>query len=256
MTPLLLFAAVLVSPQQTEYVLEKDISYGAGARCKLDVYAPKGTKNYATVIWFHGGGLTGGQKEVPEALKGQGIAVVAAGYRLSPEVKVTQCIEDAAAAVAWVVKNIPARGADPKKIYISGHSAGAYLASMVTLDKKWLKPHGIDPDSFAALVSFSGQAITHFTARKERGIGEKQPIIDDLAPLYHVRKDAPPILILSGDRNMELTGRYEESAYFWRMLAEVGHPNAKLLEFQGYNHGNMPDAGFPVLLRFIREGKI
>ncbi|HMS55497.1 MAG TPA: alpha/beta hydrolase [Fimbriimonadaceae bacterium] len=253
MTLLLFIAAVSNLSRQAEYVLERDIAYGVGDRCKLDVYVPKAAKNFATVIWFHGGGLTGGQKEIPEALKNQGIAVVGAGYRLSPEVKVTNCIEDAAAATAWTIKNLPSKGADPKKIFIAGHSAGGYLASMVCLDKRWLKAHGVDPNSLAGLVSFSGQSITHFTARAERGIGETQPVIDDLAPLFHVRKDAPPILLLSGDRNLELFGRYEESAYFWRMLKEVGHTDVQIFELQGFNHGNMPQAGFPVLLRYVKE---
>ena len=252
--------ALATGQSKIEYALEKDIAYRQDQgdaeikdRCKLDFYYPKNAKNYATIIWFHGGGLTGGGKEIPEALKKQGVAVVGVGYRLSPKVKVVQCIEDAAAATAWVATHVESKGGDPKKLFISGHSAGGYLASMITLDKKWLKPYGVDPDTFAGLIPFSGQAITHFTARKERGIPELQPIIDDMAPIYFVRKDAPPILLLSGDRNLELYGRYEESAYFWRMLKEVGHPDVQLLEFQGYDHGGMPAPGFPVMLRFVRD---
>lgn len=64
---------------------------------------------------------------------------------------------------------------------------------MVGLDKQWLKAHKIDADEIAGLVPFSGQAITHFTIRTERGIENKRPVIDDLVPLYHVRKDAPPL---------------------------------------------------------------
>jgi acetyl esterase/lipase len=189
---------------------------------------------------------------VPEALRNQGIAVVAPGYRLSPKAKAPAYIEDAAGAVAWTVANIEKFGGSKKKIYLSGHSAGGYLASMVTLDKRWMKPYGIDPDSFAGLVPFSGQSITHYTIRQERGISERQPVVDDLAPQFYVRKDAPPILLLSADRNKELYGRFEESAYFWRMLKEAGHPSVDLLEFQGYDHGGMTAPGFPILLDFIR----
>ena len=205
------------------------------------------------MIWFHGGGLTGGNRSIPSALKGQGIIAVAVDYRLSPKAKAPAYIEDAAAAVAWTFKNIARYGGDTNRIFLSGHSAGGYLASLVTLDRRWLAVHSVDPDRLAGLVPFSGQSITHFAIREERGLARTRPLIDDLAPVYHVRQDAPPILLISGDRNHELLGRYEESAYFWRMLKEVGHPSVELLELQGYDHGQMAEPAFPLLLRFIRQ---
>ena len=225
----------------------------ARERCKLDVYHPVGASAVPTVIWFHGGGLTGGNRSIPSALKGQGITVVAVDYRLSPKAKAPAYIEDAAAAVAWTFKNIARYGGDTNRIFLSGHSAGGYLASLVTLDRRWLAVHSVDPDRLAGLVPFSGQSITHFAIREERGLARTRPLIDDLAPVYHVRQDAPPILLISGDRNHELLGRYEESAYFWRMLKEVGHPSVELLELQGYDHGQMAEPAFPLLLRFIRQ---
>ncbi len=256
----LAFVAPLQDQSAVQDRLIKDLSYRPETtdaytkeRCKLDLYIPKGAKDFATVIWFHGGGLTGGEKGIPDRLKHQGIAVVAPAYRLSPKVKAPVYIEDAAAAVAWTTKNIASYGGSTKLLFVSGHSAGGYLSSMVVLDKRWLQPYGIDPNSFAGLIPFSGQSITHFTVRKERGIPETQAIIDDLAPVFHVRKDAPPILLLSGDRNLELYGRYEESAYFWRMLKDIGHKDVQLLELQGYDHGGMPDPGFPLLVDFVRR---
>lgn len=244
-------------PYQTEtglpYRPNSEPDVYARERCKLDVYHPVAGPSVPTVVWFHGGGLTGGNRSIPSALKGQGIAVVAVDYRLSPKAKAPAYIEDAAAAVAWTFKNIGRYGGDTNRIFLSGHSAGGYLASLVTLDRRWLAVHGVDPDRLAGLVPFSGQSITHFTIREERGLARTRPQIDDLAPLYHVRQDAPPILLISGDRNHELLGRYEESAYFWRMLKEAGHPSVELLELQGYDHGQMADPAFPLLLRFIRQ---
>lgn len=95
--------------------------------------------------------------------------------------------------------------------------------------------------------------MTHFARRSELGLPDTQPLVDDMAPMNHVRADAPPMLILSGDRELEMLGRYEENAYFWRMMRIVGHPDVRLLEFDGYDHGNMPEAGHPVALRYIRE---
>jgi acetyl esterase/lipase len=252
---------VASSPAQLIYQTESGLAYRpdseldvyARERCKLDVYHPVAGPSVPTVVWFHGGGLTGGNRSIPSALKGQGIAVVAVDYRLSPKAKAPAYIEDAAAAVAWTFKNIARYGGDTNRIFLSGHSAGGYLASLVTLDRRWLAVHGVDPDRLAGLVPFSGQSITHFAIREERGLARTRPLIDDLAPVYHVRQDAPPILLISGDRNHELLGRYEESAYFWRMLKEVGHPSVELLELQGYDHGQMADPAFPLLLRFIRQ---
>lgn len=243
----------LLACQTSGYELTQNVPYRdtGEARCKLDYYRPRGVKGFATVVWFHGGGLTGGDKEIPAALREKGLAVVGATYRLSPAVKVSDCISDAAAALAWAVKNVPQSGGDPAKIFVSGHSAGGYLASMVVLDKSWLKPHGVDPDKLAGLVPFSGQAITHFTRRKELGLSDTQPLVDELAPLYHVRKDCPPVLILSGDRGKEMLGRYEENAYFWRMFQVCDHPDAMLIELSGTDHNGMVAPGMKHLLEFV-----
>lgn len=222
-------------------------------RCKIDLSIPSEKKDFPTIIWFHGGGLTGGSKEIPEKLKNQGFAVAGAGYRLSPQVEAKTCIQDAAAAIAWIYKNIASYGGNNQRIYISGHSAGGYLASMTVLDQSWLKPYGIDPNEFAGLIPFSGHSITHFAIRKERGIAQEQVQVDEFAPIFHARKDAPPILLLSGDRELEMLGRYEESAFFARMLKVAGHPNVQLIELQGYDHGGMVEPGLPLLIKFVKE---
>lgn len=244
-----------------EYKTETDILYREGGdlteymreRCRLDVYYPTDTKGFATVVWFHGGGMTGGSRSIPEALKGKGIAVVTVNYRLSPKVKSPAYLEDAAAAVAWTFKHIGDFGGVSDRIFVSGHSAGGYLTAMVGLDKRWLAPHGIDANRIAGLVPFSPQVITHFTIRAERGIGDKQPVVDDMAPLFHVRKDAPPLLLITGDREQEMLGRYEENAYLWRMMKVVGHKDVELRELPGFNHGNMPEPAYPLLLEFIAK---
>jgi len=260
---------VSLSAQKVEYTNQLNIPYYDNSvsksdaylkeRCVLDVYYPKNSKGFATVIWFHGGGLTSGEKELPEALKNQGIAVISVNYRLGPKVVAPKYIEDAAAATAWVFKNISTFGGDTSLIFVSGHSAGGYLATMIGLDKKWLNEQGIDANKIAGLIPFSGQAITHFLVRKERGIPETQPVIDEYAPLFHVRADAPPLLLITGDRELELLGRYEENAYLMRMMKIAGHKNTKLYELDGFGH-NMTEPAFPLLLnevrRIVEENKI
>lgn len=227
---------------QTDYMKEKNL---------LDIYYPEGEHKVPVVIWFHGGGLTGGQKEIPSALKNKGFCVVGVGYRLSPKVKAETCIADASAAIAWVYKNIDKYNGDANEIFVSGHSAGGYLALMAVMDKNWLQKYNLDSDQLAGLVPFSGHTITHFTIRKENGIPGEQPIVDKWAPLFHVRENAPPTLLITGDRQKEMLGRYEENAYFYRMMKVNGHPDITLYEMDGYGHG-MTEPAFPLLVDFVR----
>jgi len=243
------------------YRLIENIGYRSGngsdvyakERCVLDIYYPENREDFPTVVWFHGGGITGGEKFIPEELKDKGIAVVAVNYRLSPKVKSPVYIDDAAAAIAWTFKHIEEYGGDPNKILISGHSAGGYLIAMVGLDKSWLHTYGEDADRLAGIIDFSGHAITHMTVRAERGIKDTQPVIDELAPLYHVRKDAPPLVLITGDRELEMLGRYEENAYFYRMMKVAGHPDVHLYELDGFDHGAMAAPAFHILLHYVKE---
>ena len=238
------------------YSTDTDVSYLEKAeeatpyqveRCRLDVYYPDNRTGFATLVWFHGGGLKGGNRSIPKQLQSKGIAVVGVNYRLYPEVKCPGYLQDAAAAVAWTFCNIEKYGGDPKKIFVTGHSAGGYLTSMIGIDKRWLAECGIDADQIAGLIPLSGHTITHMTVREERGIPQKQPIVDEFAPLYHARPDAPPILLITGDREMEMLGRYEENAYFMRMLKVNGHKDVTLYEIQGYGHGMFEPAVAPML---------
>lgn len=225
----------------------------AQERCKLDIYYPTDMSDCPVVVWFHGGGLTSGEKFIPQNLKNCGMVVIGVNYRLIPKVTLDKCLDDAAAAVAWAFREARKYGGAKNKIFVAGHSAGGYLTSMIGLDKKWLRKYGIDADSIAGLIPFSGQAITHFSHRKQKGIKATQPVIDEFAPLYHVRPDAPPLIIISGDREMELFGRYEETAYFWRMMKLTGHEETYIYEIGGHNHGDMGGPAFHILKNHIKS---
>jgi acetyl esterase/lipase len=248
--------------QTTDYELKENISYYSASviksdayikeRCVLDIYYPKNVKNFPTIVWFHGGGLTLGNKEIPEYLKNKGVAIIGVNYRLSPKAKAVNSIQDAAAAVAWAFNNIKNYGGDSSLIFVAGHSAGGYLTAMVGLDKKWLQKEGVDANTIAGLIPFSGQCITHIELRKENGISEKQPVVDTLAPLYYVRPDAPPLLLITGDRELEILGRYEENAYMARMMKVAGHTQTQLFELDGYGHG-MTEPAFPLLMNEVNR---
>lgn len=253
-----LFIATASNAQSTSYLEDSDVLYTVRSdqysqeRCRLDLHLPKDTKDFVTVIWFHGGGLTGGEKDIPKGLKNKGIGVISASYRFAPQASVEEILRDASAAVKWTYAHIEEYGGNKNKIVIAGYSAGAYLALMLGLDKSYLSSVDIDADNFLGIIALSGQTITHFTARQQLGMLETQPLVDRLAPLYWVRKDAIPITLITGDRELEMLGRYEENAYLKRMLNIVGHKEVKLLELDGYNHG-MTEPGYPLLLKQVKS---
>lgn len=255
---LLLLAFCLSLPiKAQDYTVVKNIIYTAKQeqyareRLRLDIATPKGKTGCPVVVWFHGGGLTAGEKELPQKFLNGRFVVVGVNYRLLPKVGIAQCIDDAAEAVAWIWKNISAYGGDRARLYISGHSAGGYLTMMVGFDKHWLANYGMDANAIKALLPISGQAISHFAYRNMKGIGPLQPLVDEYAPLFWVRDDCSPVVLITGDRRLELFGRYEENAYLWRMLKLAGHKDIALYELDSFDHGAVGDPGQTVVCNTI-----
>lgn len=267
-----LFLSTIVAPLRAEtppapieYQLDAEIAYlppgddanteYAQKQCRLDFYRPVGVKNFPTVVYYHGGGLTGGSRSIPKELKDRGWGVVGVSYRLSPLVTHPVYIEDAAAALAWTFKNVAAHGGDPTKIFVTGISAGGYLTSMIGLDKSYLAKHDIDANQIAALIPVTGQMITHQTVRKEQGIepSKFRPTIDKYGPLYHVRADAPPTLCVTGGWEVDMLMRAEENLYFVSMMKLVGHKNVKQIVIEGADHGRCGRECWPHVIQFVEQ---
>ena len=262
-TLLLLFlAAVCVHAQP---VTETDISYYEAAvlekaddyqktQCKLDIRRPTGATGLPVMLWFHGGGLTSGKKGFP-ALPDKNVLLIAVGYRFAPPGKFPCFFEDAAAATAWTFRHIAEYGGDPKKIFISGHSAGGYLALLVGMDPKWLAPYQISNQSLAGIIPVSAQVTTHFHVKKLRGdSGEAlRPLIDEYAPLWHASKTLPPICLITGDRKIEYKSRVEENDLFHITLKNLGHPAAEFHELAGFNHGTVGKGSMPTVAAFVEK---
>ncbi|QYY36666.1 alpha/beta hydrolase [Ruficoccus sp. ZRK36] len=223
--------------------------------CRLDLYVPDDVKDFPTVIWLHGGGLTGGKRCIPRDLKDKGLGVVGVEYRLSPQADLPAFLEDAAAATAWVLDNIAKYGGDPNKVFISGHSAGGYLAAMVGMDPRWLAQYGHQPNDLAGVIPCSGQMSTHFTVKKLRGDTEPQwrIVVDEYAPFTHASKDLPPICLILGDRYLDYPNRTVENDLLATSLRNLGHPHVEFYELKGLNHGSMARAQFVIIPEFIER---
>lgn len=228
-------------PQDEGYNYLKDISYADETdayrkeRCKLDVYYPDTDKGFATLVWYHGGGLEGGSKELLEGFRRQGFAVVSVNYRLFPQAKCPDYIDDAAKALAWTFENIEKYGGDTDHIYVSGHSAGGYLALMLTLAKEFTAQYGLDADRIAKSYPISGQTVTHYTIRKERGLPDGIPVIDEFAPITHAGRGGAPLVLITGDRDLEMLARWEENVHLQALLKNFNHDSV-LYELQGFDH--------------------
>lgn len=188
--------------------IEDVVFYGSDReKLRLNVYIPAGAESFPTLVFFYGGGFTAGKKEdiveTAEELAHAGIAVVTPNYRLYPEFPYPVALQDGAAAVDWTFRNITKYGGNGH-IYVGGHSAGSYLASMLMADRSFLDPYGINPDTeIAGWVLASGQPTTHFTYLKYDNMDPRKVVVDARSPLYHVRKEGAPLLIICTDNDLE-----------------------------------------------------
>lgn len=232
-------------------------------RCKLDLYLPT-EQGFPVVIWFHGGGLREGEKDgvfekrLAQRLNEAGIGCASVNYRLSPRAKFPAYVEDAAAAVAWVAKNIADYSGDPQALFVSGHSAGGYLAAIVGVAPEYLAAHDMSPSDLRGLMPVSGQMATHTNILKERNVESDSRVVDAAAPLYYVSSKSPPQLIIAGDQ--DLPDREEVNRDYAKALQGAGHTDVTLLVVPGRTHTsiveevNQPDdVVAQTMLKFIRD---
>ena len=201
-----------------------DIAYvdNASEMQLLDIYLPD-QDGFDTVIWFHGGGIEkGSRKEIhfEESFVRAGYGCVGVEYRMYPGAKFPEFIEDAAASVAYVLKNIAKYGGN-KKVYVGGSSAGAYLTMMLCMDHRYLASVGVKQEQIAGYISDSAQQCCHFNVLRELGADTRLERIDEHAPIYFICEglEIRPLLLLYYEDDMKC--RPEENRLMYASLQNV-----------------------------------
>ena len=191
-----------LTPSST-YSLSAGVSYGSLPRQQLDIYRPTSAApagGWPVVVFFYGGSWNWGQRAeyqfVGEALASRGVLTLVADYRLYPEVRYPAFLDDSAQAVAYGLREAGRLGGNPKRVFVMGHSAGAYNAAMLALDERWLKPTGHSPAALAGWVGLAGPYdFLPISNKNAQPVFHHPDYPAASQPLQHVHRDAPPAFL-------------------------------------------------------------
>jgi acetyl esterase/lipase len=182
-----------------------NIAYGPEPQHRLDVYVPGGPAQVPLpiVVFWHGGRWRYGDKSdyrfVGAALAESGYVVVVANYRHYPQVKMPGFMDDAARAAQWASAHAGDYGGDPRRLFLMGHSAGAHLAALVTLDPRYFAATGQPIPRIAGVIGLSGPydflPLMEQDVQDMFGPPDLYPVSQ---PINFVRADAPPMLLVQG----------------------------------------------------------
>jgi acetyl esterase/lipase len=197
------------APATFEVEKHKDIAYRTDPdadkeRHKLDVYVPKGRKDFPVVLFVHGGSWKSGNKNLyagmGERFAKTGIGFVICNYRLSPQVQHPAHVEDVAGAFAWTCDNIAKYGGKPDNLFVCGHSAGGHLVALLATDPSYLTAHKHSPADIKGVVAISGVYRIVPTEKVFEGpFGKDEEVCRKASPLNHVSGKHPPFLIAYAD---------------------------------------------------------
>ena len=214
----------------------------AEGKDQLDLYLPEGRTGSPAMVWIHGGALQEGDRRDESAVgrrfASAGIATAVVSYRLSPAVMHPAHIQDVAASFAWVKRHIAEYGGDPERIFLAGHSAGAYLAALLATDDRYVAAHGLSPRDIRGVAPVSG----FFWVERE-GVAPDRPksvwgtdlsAWIDASPAHHLRGGLPPFLILYADGDE--AWRRRQNLDLARALEKAGRPPLGCVDIPGRTH--------------------
>ena len=244
--------------EDAAYVDDKD---------KLDIFIPRNAADVAVIVFFHGGALQRGDKSHGELLAMRfvpnGVGVVSANYRLSPGVTHPAHLQDATAAFAWVIKNIERYGGNPRRVYVSGHSAGAYLATLIALNPALLAAHNLGLDAVHGTIAISPFLYVEETAKSRPKFiwGEDPKAWINASVTLHIEPGKGPMLLIYADG--DALWRREQINTFGQAMYSAGNNEIHVKEIQGRNHGSLltqlnstDDQIGELVLKFIKGEEI
>lgn len=220
-------------------IMRNDARYGSNPAQRIDVLVPQAAgQKRPVLVFFHGGSWNSGTPAdyhfVGRNFARAGYVVVLAGYRLGPDGAFPQMLVDSAASLAWVNSNIAGLGGDPGRVFVMGHSAGAYNAMMLGLDRQWLDGAGVPADFIKGVIGLSGPYDFHpFTSDAARAAFGHVPQPAITQPIHFARRDAPPLLLATGDEDTTVKPR--NSIALARAMTGLGIPTQPLV-LKGLDH--------------------
>ncbi|MGV9010921.1 alpha/beta hydrolase [Brevundimonas sp.] len=218
----------------------RDLAYGDDPRQKMDVFAPAQARDLPVLVFFYGGGWDSGDRKdygwAAQALAARGFVVFVPDYRLVPQVHYPAFIQDAAAATARAGELSVTYGGDPERLGVIGHSAGAHLAMMITLDRRYMA--AVDqPDLIKAAAGLAGPYdFLPFDVAASRNAFGRAPDPTLTQPVTFARADAPPLWLGHGTDDVVVHDE-DTTILCERMTAAGGRCEAKL--YPGLDHADL-----------------
>lgn len=246
------------APKTYEVESIRNVAYyeGEGAdkvRHKLDLFVPKGAKEFPVVLFVHGGSWVHGDKDFlgiytkfGQSCARQGIGAVVCNYRLSPAIKHPEHVRDVARAFAWTSRNIKKHGGRPDQLFLCGHSAGGHLAALLATNEKYLKAEGLETSAIRGVIAMSGPyRIPEQSPLFNPQFGEDPANRKDGSPLEHVHEGLPPFLLLHAENELPYCGKTTAEA-FCKALCDK-KCTASVREIKDRNHMSL-------IVRASKEG--
>lgn len=184
------------------YTVTRSVAYGDHPRQTLDVYVPDGDGRKPVVVFFYGGSWQQGAKETytfaAAALARRGYLTIVPDYRVYPDVHYPGFIEDGARVLRWVKDRAADHRGDAGRLFVMGHSAGAYIAAMLAIDGRWLQSVQLKSADIAGLIGISGPY--DFLPLRDPVLVKIFHGDNEVAtqPITYVTPGAPPALLIHG----------------------------------------------------------